>query len=70
MAARTTSDAQDGAEPYSLTVEAATAYSGMSRTRIEALLAAGAVEAKRAGRRTLILASSLRTYIDSLPSAR
>ena len=57
-------------EPYALTMDGAVRYSGMSRTRIEGLLSDGKVEAKRAGRRTLVLAASLRAYLESLPAAR
>jgi hypothetical protein len=57
-------------EPYALTMEGAVQYSGMSRTRIEGLLSEGKVEAKRVGRRTLVLAASLRAHLDSLPAAR
>lgn len=56
--------------PYAQQVEAACAWSGFSRTRIETLLRDGSVRAVRAGRRTLILTESLQDYIDRLPSAR
>ncbi len=56
--------------PYSLTVDGAVRYTGMTRTRIEGLLRTEEIKAVRTGRRTLILAESLRAYIGSLPSAR
>ena len=56
--------------PYALQVLAACRWSGFSRTRLEALLREGQVEAVRAGRRTLILTQSLKAYIDHLPRAR
>ena len=73
MGAMRTEELADGkakVEPYALTIEGAVRYTGMSRTRIEGLLSDGKVEAKRAGRRTLVLAASLRAYLDSLPAAR
>ena len=58
-----------GPEPYSLTMEAATRYTGFSRTRLEQALREGHVSAVRAGRRTLVIASTLREYVASLPPA-
>lgn len=57
-------------EPYTLTMEGAVAWSGMSRTRIEALLSAKLIRGVRAGRRTLVIVASLRDYLDALPPAR
>jgi excisionase family DNA binding protein len=59
-----------GAEPYSLTMEAAARYTGFSRTRLEQALREGHVSAVKAGRRTLVIASTLREYVASLPPAR
>ncbi len=59
-----------GVEPFSLTMEAATAYSGFSRTRLEQALKEGHVSAVKAGRRPLVIASPLRSYVASLPPAR
>ena len=43
---------------------------GFSRTRLEGLLSSGEVHAVRVGRRTLVVAQSLREFIDRLPAAR
>jgi excisionase family DNA binding protein len=43
--------------------------SGLGRTTIYALIAAGRLEARKAGARTLIPADSLRRYLASLPPA-
>ncbi len=56
--------------PFALTLDAAVAYSGMSKTRIEGLLRNGDVSAVRTGRRTLVLGDSLRSFLIGLPSAR
>ena len=43
--------------------------SGLGRTTLYELIAAGKIEARKAGARTLIPADSLRRYIASLPAA-
>ena len=48
-------------------VEAASAL-GVSRRTISRLLASGALQGRKLGRRTLIDAASLRTYYASLPT--
>ena len=53
---------------YSLN-EAATA-SNQGRDKIYAAIRDGALEAKKAGRRTLITAEALKRYIDNLPALR
>lgn len=42
--------------------------SGQSRTRIYNLLSEGKLRAVKSGKRTLILAASLREYVASLPA--
>lgn len=56
--------------PYAQQVRDACEWSGFSRTRLEGLMREGHVRGVRAGRRTLVLTESLRSYIDSLPNAR
>ena len=51
------------------TIGKACAVSGIGRTRLYALIAAGRIEARSCGRRTLITAESLRAYLESLPRA-
>jgi len=55
--------------PIAFRVPAACAAAGISRTRLYELIAAGKIEAKACGGRTLILAASLHAFIASLPSA-
>ena len=56
-------------EPITYTLAEATKVSGISRTGLYRLIGAGKLDARKAGGRTLILASSLRGYIASLPVA-
>ena len=55
-------------QPYSLTVNEAVNYSGLKRTRIYELLAERKITARKAGRRTMIDAASLRSFLDGLPA--
>lgn len=55
--------------PIALTIENATKQSGLSRSRLYLLISEGKLEARKAGKRTLILGESLRQYIESLPAA-
>lgn len=56
--------------PICYTVAGARAVSGIGTTRLYELLGAGVLEARKAGRSTLILADSLHRYVDSLPAAK
>jgi excisionase family DNA binding protein len=51
------------------TIADAVKVSGIGRTSLYELIAAGKIEARKAGNRTLIPADSLRAYIASLPHA-
>lgn len=51
----------------SMTIPRAVEVSGIGRTRIYELIREGKLEAKKEGRRTLILADSLRRHVESLP---
>ncbi len=59
-------------EPMSYSIAEAVAVTGgaVSRTRLFALIASGEIDARRCGKRTVILADSLRRYLESLPAAR
>ena len=57
-------------DPISLPIREACRVSGMNRTRIFAEIRNGNLEAKRAGKQTLVMVASLRAFIDALPSAR
>jgi excisionase family DNA binding protein len=50
-----------------MTIPRAVEVSGIGRTRIYELIREGKLEAKKEGRRTLILADSLRRHVESLP---
>ena len=52
------------------TVRSATAASGLSRSRIYELIGRGELDARKDGRRTIVLADSLNAYIAALPPLR
>jgi hypothetical protein len=52
------------------TIRGAVAASGFSRSRIYELIAQGEVEARKDGRKTLVMAASLAAYIGKLPTFR
>ena len=54
-------------EPYTDTVATAATWSSLSQIEIRRLIADGKLDARRHGRRILILRSSLREYLDTLP---
>ncbi len=55
--------------PIAFTISDAVKASGMARSRIYEEMRAGRIEARKAGRRTLILASSLAAFLAGLPRA-
>ena len=57
-----------GPAPLAYTVSDACKPSGLGRTTLYELIAAGRVRAMKAGTRTLIEADSLRSYLASLPT--
>jgi excisionase family DNA binding protein len=57
------------ASPLSYTIAGAVAATGASRTRIYDALARGELEARKAGRRTVIEAEALRRWVASWPRA-
>lgn len=56
-------------DAFTLTIEDATRVSGLSRSRLYEILARGEIEARKAGKRTLIVAESLKSYVERLPPA-
>lgn len=56
-------------QPMLLTLKDAVIFSGFSRSRIYAMAGLNEIETKKAGRRTLIVAESLRAAIERLPPA-
>ena len=60
--------AEHGPAPLAYTVPAACKATGVGRTTLYGLIAAGRVRAMKAGSRTLIEAESIRRYLASLPT--
>ncbi len=58
------------ADRLAYTISAASRASGLGRTTLFTMIASGRLEARKAGRRTLILAESLRGLLAGLPPAR
>jgi hypothetical protein len=56
-------------EPITTTIEGAADMTGWSRSEVYRRLAAGDIEAKRSGGRTLPVVASVRAYINALPRA-
>lgn len=55
--------------PLSYNIATAIALTGLSRTRLYELIAAGRIEARQEGTKKLVIGESLRGYVKSLPSA-
>jgi excisionase family DNA binding protein len=56
-------------EPLAYTIADAVKVTGIGRTTLYELIGAGKIKASKAGNRTLVMADSLRDYVDSLPTA-
>ncbi len=56
-------------EALAYTVERACEVGGIKKTHLYGAIAAGRIDARKSGGRTLILADSLRRYVESLPPA-
>lgn len=58
-------------QPFALSIAAAVAATGnaVSRTRLFDLIKRGDVDARKVGRRTVVLADSLKAYIERQPKA-
>ena len=59
-----------GLSAVGYSVAGAVLASGLPRTKIFALIRDGHLDARKCGRRTVIIAGSLRSYLDHLPPAR
>ncbi len=57
-------------KPISITIEDATNYCGIGRTKIYELVKSGKFTARKMGRRTLLLTEELDAYIRSLPTSK
>lgn len=55
---------------FSLTIEDATTYCGIGRTKIYELIREGKLTARKAGKRTLLLTEELDAYVRSLPALK
>ena len=55
--------------PALLTIHGAVIYSGFARSRLYLEIKAGRLDARKAGRRTLITRPSLDALLDALPKA-
>ena len=60
---------RDVNQPIAVTIPGAASMTGLGRSRIYELIGAGTLEARKAGRRTLVMTDSLRAYLSSLPPA-
>ena len=57
-------------DPVTYTIPGTTPATGLPRTTVYRLIAEGALDARKAGRRTLVTAESIRTYLAGLPAAQ
>lgn len=57
-------------QPISFTIKSAGVATGLGPTTLYQLIKEGKIQARKEGRRTLILAESLRRHIEGLPSVR
>jgi len=55
--------------PVTYTIEGAKHASGLGATKLYELIGEGVLQARKAGRRTLVTAESLNAYLTSLPPA-
>ncbi len=63
--------AAEQTSPFALSIAAAVQATGnaVSRTRLFDLIRTGEVDARKVGRRTVVLADSLRAYVERQPRA-
>jgi len=55
---------------FSLTIDDATTYCGIGRTKLYELIREGKLTARKAGKRTLLLTEELDAYVRSLPALK
>lgn len=60
---------RDMNQPLAVTIPGAVSMTGLGRSRIYELIGTGTLEARKAGRRTLVMTDSLRAYLSTLPPA-
>ena len=56
--------------PLAYSVDDAARLAGIGRTRLYDFIAAGALPAKKFGKRTIVLADALKDFLDALPAAK
>ena len=56
-------------DPIAYTIPDAGRAAGIGNTKLYELIGLGVLDARKAGRRTVIMADSLRAYLSSLPPA-
>jgi hypothetical protein len=56
--------------PVMASIAATVKWSGISRSRLYELIAAGDIEARKAGTKTLVVTVSVVRWLDNLPPAR
>lgn len=57
-------------EPFSVSIETAARLTGICRSRLYYLIAEGRLDARKYGKSTLIIADSLRKFLNNLPLAK
>lgn len=57
-------------KPLSITVDDATTYCGIGRTKLYELIREGHLTARKMGKRTLLLTAELDAYVMSLPTLK
>ncbi len=57
-------------EPLAYRIDDAKRLIGCGTTRLYELIGAGVLDARKAGSRTIIVAESLRKYVENLPKAQ
>ena len=61
---------QDKIEKFAFSIDEAGVRADLGRDAIYAAIRNGELEAKKAGRRTLVTADALRRYLDGLPALK
>lgn len=57
-------------KPLAVTIDDATVYCGLGRSKLYELIREGQISARKAGTRTLILTEEIDAYVRSLPSLK
>jgi hypothetical protein len=68
--ARSPDQATSRVEPLTLSIADAVRWSGICRSELYVLIGAGKLKALKSGRKTLVVAASLREHVENLPAAQ